>query len=124
MARSAADQALIQIRFDRAVVIEKALWTRLGYNDPDNGNSRATVQASVVRKLSTEFGHQTVHSPNPWPQNLFTAHVMPTLAAQARLGDGLFRVCGYLAAPRLYYCDAGQIASIAQLIVDTFVVVA
>jgi hypothetical protein len=33
-------------------------------------------------------------------------------------------VCGYLAAPRLYYCDAGQIASIAQLIVDTFVVVA
>jgi hypothetical protein len=114
----------MQIRFDRTVAIETALWTRLGYNDPVNGDSKATVQASVVRKLTSEFGHPTVHGPTPWPQNLFMAHVMPTLAAQALMGNGLFRVCAHLMVSSPYYCDAGQIARIAQLIVDTFVVVA
>lgn len=122
VAPAAADQ--IQTRFDRAVVIERALWTRLGYNDRDNGDSKATVQASVVRKLTSEFGRPTALCPTPWPQNFFMSHVMPTLAAQALMRDGLFRMCGYLGVPSPYYFDAGQIASIARLIVDTFVVVA
>ncbi len=109
---------------DRGVLIEQALWTRLGYTDADLGASPATVLSSVVRKLTAEFGRPTALASASWLEAHFLGHILPILRAQAVQGNGMFRVCVHLIRSSAFFFDASQIARIAQLIVDTFVVVA